>query len=124
MTLAQAILRADALKPNTYTSGEKAAWLYELDGRVKREIHDTHENMADTPLTGYDAEVNADTALLVPEPYSEIYVYWLFTKIDFLNAETARFNNSALMFNTAWINYANHINRTHAPKAQTKLRRV
>lgn len=43
MKLMEAIRRIDELKHNTYTTGEKIAWLSELDGMVKKQIIDTHE---------------------------------------------------------------------------------
>lgn len=44
MTLGEAIQRIDELKHNTYTTGEKIAWLSQLDGNIKALAIDTHEH--------------------------------------------------------------------------------
>lgn len=112
MTVMDAIQTADALRPNMYDDQVKMEWLRELDGRIKAEILNSHE--------GFDENISlngaGDRELLVKEPYTEMYIYWLFMKIDYMNGETDRFNNDALMHNTAWLNYANYVNRTHMPK--------
>lgn len=115
MTLIQAITNADSLRPNAFGFAQKVYWVSELDGRVKREILDTHEGFEGVLFDGYTDD-DGGRELLVPEPYSCIYAYWLFMKMDFMNGETARFNNSAIMHNTAWLNYANYVNRTREPK--------
>ena len=44
MTVMEAINHVDAVKPNGYSQNEKIRWLSYLDGIVKKEIIDTHEN--------------------------------------------------------------------------------
>jgi hypothetical protein len=128
MTIAEALTKIDALKPNQYTAAVKTGWLSELDLLVKRKIVDTHEGYetipdlgldeagVQIPFTGYTDETVTTTVLLVPEPFSEIYVLWLAQKIDFYNNEIARFNNSAMMYNTAWQEYATWYNSTVMPR--------
>lgn len=41
--LGEAIRKIDELKHNTYTTGEKIAWLSQLDGNIKALAIDTHE---------------------------------------------------------------------------------
>ena len=53
----------------------------------------------------------------MPEPYADVYIKYLFAQIDFVNAEFARYNNSAAMYNTALSAYANFYRRTHLPPA-------
>lgn len=48
MKLIEAINRADELRPNDFTREQKIAWLSALDGIIKNEITDTHE---DPPAT-------------------------------------------------------------------------
>lgn len=116
MTVSKAVAKTDALRPNDFSLADKIAWLSELDGRIKHEILDTHEGFDDVSFEGYTPS-NTSVELLVPNEYADIYIYWLFLKMDFVNGEAQRFNNSAAMHNTAWINFANHINRTHMPKS-------
>lgn len=44
MTLMEAINHLDAVKPNGYRQSEKISWLSTLDGKIKKEIIDTHEH--------------------------------------------------------------------------------
>ena len=115
MTLMEAMHRADALKPNSYSNAEKIKWLSILDGLVKTKIIDTHEGGEDVVFNGYEENADLTTVLLVPPPFDDIYVHWLSMQIDLTNGEYARYNNSAAVFNTAYNDYALHYNRTHMP---------
>lgn len=120
MTLSKAISRIDEMKPNTYTHAQKIEWLSELDARIKAEIIDTHEGGENVPFDGYD-ENDTETELLVPSPFTEVYIYWLEAKIDYANSEIGRYNNSIANFNTSFNSYANYYNRHNMPLTQ-KLR--
>ena len=120
MTVNEAILLADRQRPNACAQLDKILWLSELDGRIKNEILDAREGFEDVVFTGYTGVSDGGTTLLAPHPYDCIYAYWLFTKIDFVNGETARFNNSALMFNTAWINLSSYVCRNYPPKTNVR----
>ncbi len=120
MTVQKAIERVNALRPNAYDEEQKFAWLSELDGRIKTEIFDAHEDFEDVSVPVYILGNRTDE-LFVPEPYSDIYMYWLFMKMDFMNGEFDRFNNDAMMYNTAWLAFSNYINRTHTIKKRTKI---
>lgn len=120
MTLSKAISRIDEMKPNTYTNEQKIEWLSELDARIKAEIIDTHEGGENVHFDGYD-ENDTETELLVPSPFTEVYIYWLEAKIDYANSEIGRYNNSIANFNTSFNSYANYYNRHNMPLTQ-KLR--
>lgn len=119
-TINEIITEVDEIKPNAYDEGIKIKWLSNLDYRIYNDIIKTHEQDEDNEITsfaGYD-ESNEDTELLAPDPYSELYKYYLYSMIDFSNSETDRYANSMQMFNTAYSDYQNHYNRTHLPIGQ------
>ena len=118
MKIVEAISRIDGLKHNTYTQGEKIAWLSRLDSMVKRLIIDTHEGGEDVIFTGYDENTDINTELLVPEPFDEMYLRWLEAQMDYANGEYDKYNNSILMYQTAYDGYANYYNRNHMPKGK------
>lgn len=122
MTIIEAINRIDDLKPNSYTYLEKIGWLSKLDGTIKKNIIDTHEDGEDITFTGYNNDTPDDTELLVKAPYDEIYLYWLESRIDYYNGEMAKYNNSAAMFNNAYAEYANYINRKKMPLTKAEMR--
>lgn len=115
MTVLQAILKCDKLKPNQYDSGDKTQWLSNLDLMVSNNILKAHEDNTHADFIGYPESGSDDTVLLVPDPYSEVYIFYLFAQIDFNNAEYTRYNNSMIMFNEAYATYARYYNRTHLP---------
>lgn len=118
MKVMEAIDRIDSLKHNTYTIGEKVGWLSRLDGMVKTDIIDTHEDGDDIQFSGYTQERDMETELLVPAPFDDLYLLYLEAQIDYYNGEIARYNNSITMYQTAYDNYARYYNRQHLPKTE------
>jgi hypothetical protein len=114
MTIAEAISKVDALKPNTYTPEDKIYWLSNLDARVKSQIIDAHECGEHIFFYGY-GENDEDTELLVPAPYDEMYLRWLEAMIDYHNSDDDRYNNAIILFNNAYEGYKRHYTRTHMP---------
>ncbi len=120
MTLMDAIHKIDTLKPNSYRLADKIKWISTLDGIIKTEIIDTHHDGEDKAFGGYTEDTELTTLLLVPAPYDEIYLFWLESKIDYFNGETARYNNSISMYNEAYSAFERYYNRTHKPKCKKK----
>ena len=115
MTIKEAITRLDALKFNTYTEEDKVEWLSRLDSAVKLQIIDSHGGSEDVTFNGYNADTPHNTVLLVPAPYDEVYLRWMEAQIDYHNGEYDKFNNSIVMYNTAFDNYQKYYIRTHKP---------
>jgi hypothetical protein len=118
MKIIDAINRIDSLKHNTFTQIDKVEWLSRLDAMVKSHIIDTHEGGEDVIFTGYDDSTDLQTELLIPEPYSEVYLRWMEAQIDYYNGEYGKYNAALSMYNAAFGAYVNHYNRTHMPKGQ------
>jgi len=116
MTIIEAINLIDTLKPNNYTQKDKILWLSTLDGIIKKEIIDTHERAESVVFDGYNAETAPNTVLLVPAPYDEVYIKWLEAQIDYNNGETGKYQNSMIMFNTAYSAFERYYNRVNMPK--------
>lgn len=116
MTIKDCIDIVDNLKPNQYTIKEKVAWLTFIEQIIINEVIKTHE--------GYDgrydlfegySEDKLSVALIVPSPYDRVYVEYLKMKIDSENGETARYNNSAALYNAHMLEFRKHYNKTHMP---------
>lgn len=69
-----------------------------------------------TSYSGYNVNSNRDTVLLVPDPYSEMYFYYLAAQVDLNNGETGKYNNSKTLFNNSYLTYSDYYTRTHRPK--------
>ena len=133
MTIDEAIERCDRTKPNAYSRADKIRWLSELDGRVLRDLIQTHEPPTDGIMEdktkkpenwfiGYDENTPGGTSLLAPSPYEDIYVKYLFMQIDFNNAEFTRYNNSAAMFQAVYSDFADAWTRAHIPLQKHSIR--
>ena len=102
MTINEAIEKLDAHKHNTCTTQQKIAWLSELDGLTKKLLFGQ-----DFPGYGEDD----DAVLQIPAPFSEAYLYYMESKIDYQNGEFTRFNNAYAMFRATWQRYADSVIR-------------
>ena len=118
MKVREAIDRIDSLKHNTYSNCEKVEWLSLIDGMIKDQIIDTHESDDPVYFYGYTDE-DMDAELLVKAPYDVLYSRWLEAQIDYYNGEINRYNNSMVMFQTAYDTYDRFYNRMHMPIGQT-----
>lgn len=119
MTVSEAISKANVIKPNEYDADEKIKWLETLDDRIKREVLDTHELPEEVYFYGYKYETMGTDELLIPFPaFGDIYVYWLMAQIDFANMDTARYNNSMIMFNQLYSEFCAYINANFMPKGK------
>lgn len=120
MKIMEAIRRVDELKHNTYTTGEKIAWLSEMDGNVKNTVFDTHvPNVGEIvpSFTGYtekDVEENDGPEMLIPAPWDTAYIMWLQAQIDYYNGEYDRYNNSVAAMNSTLQSFESHYHRTHS----------
>ena len=117
MTIAEAINKVDALKPNTYSTEDKLGWLSTLDTRIMTQIIETHELDEPIYFYGYDDPEDLEIDLLVPAPYDEMYLRWLEAMIDYHNSEDDRYNNAIILFNNAYEGFKTHYTRTHMPKS-------
>ena len=118
MTIREAIDRVDRLKPNSFTTEEKIAWLSDLDGMVYRELICTHkrpEGMEEMTFDGYSEYTDMGTQLLVPAPYSDVYQHYMAAQIDLGNAELVKYNNDSTLYNNAYATYSDYYTRTHMP---------
>ena len=116
MTIKDCIDIVDNNKPNTYTIKEKVMWLSFIEGIIIDEVLKTHEGYDGRydDFEGYSEE-KLSVTLIVPSPYDRLYTQYLKMKIDEENGETARYNNSAALYNSYITEYKKHYNKTHMP---------
>ena len=122
MTVAEALGRIDNIFYNTFSASEKIMWLSKLDWMIKRNIFDTHEGGENIAFSGYTPEESGSTALLLPEPFDEMYLLWLQAQMELALKETENYNASILTFNTEYEAFENYWNRTHMPKGCARFR--
>lgn len=67
----------------------------------------------------YEYSKDVDKILLIPNQFGGVYTSYLFSKIDFNNAEIDRYNLDAAMFSSEWAAYAGWYRRSHRPRRVT-----
>jgi hypothetical protein len=106
MNAKTAISRADALRLNTISEEQNAAWLSDLDGQLAE-------------MFGMEAPKNRfpeDFPLLMPAPHEEIYQLYLICKIDYYNQEMALYANDLAVYMQALAEARAWYRRTHRPQ--------
>lgn len=112
------IEHVDNVKINAYRAEEKFQWLCDLDGMIKRVVHQEEESVR------YSYPEDMDTQLLVPHPFEGIYALYLEAQIDLHNKEYEEYNNTILVFNTKLDEYKKAYIREHMPKSAGRIRNV
>ena len=71
------------------------------------------EQAIEKPL--YTEDSDPGTVLIVPDPYSMVYIYWLMSKIDIQNQEDGRYNVDRAHFENAYETMSDWYTRNHMP---------
>lgn len=123
MTIKECIDTVDNVKPNQYSDVDKVKWLSFLEGIIIRDVLRNYEGYDEKHevFTGY-SEDEMTSELIVGFPYEQLYVSFLKMKIDEENGETARYNNSATMFNSYFDEFKKQYNKDHMPLQKNRLR--
>lgn len=122
MTIEQAIRQAQLLKPGAVSRSQQVRWLGEVDAAAA-ELMSGYGNGA-PPFAGYDPEGDTGAGgveLLIPDPYSRLYPYYLCAQQDLVNQEFDLYANNAALYNRAWMEFRNFYNRSRLPARRTVL---
>lgn len=113
MTIRQAMEQLDNLINQEYDRDILIGWLAELDGMAIREIFDGY---CGSPVPEgwqpYDYTTELDTQLLIPEPYTAVYLDFLRLKLDTWNREK-NYTYSLKAFNASYKAFGDFWRRTH-----------
>ena len=123
MTIKECIDAVDNVKPNQYSTEDKVKWLSFLDMIIVNDVLKTHEGYEGEydEFTGYDAD-KLGVKLIAPKPYDNLYEAFLKMKIDEENGESARYNNTATMFNSYYSVYKKYYNKYHKPLCNNTMK--
>ena len=120
MKLAEAVERAKAEKPNAYSDETLATWVSQIEKTAQVEIMGT--DPADAVEYSWKKDGEAD--LLIPEPYDDLYVYYLKAMIDYNNKEFTSYNYNTQMFNTMYSAFAGWYKRKYGSTFARKSARI
>lgn len=121
MTIQEALDIVDEMKPNMMSRKLKVKYLTEIEQLIHAEIlmkHYHRRDQEERPV--YTEDTDPGTVLIVPDPYSMVYVNWLETKIDIQNQEDARYNIDRAKFENAYDTMSDWWTREHMPIQKTR----
>ncbi len=119
MTLEKAIAHFDAERVNSLDVAKKIRWVSQLDYKIFSEIT---EPRGDGGFKPYNIASPLATPLRAPDEFAEIYTLYLNMRLDYMNGELARYNNSALLFNNMYRDMCNYINRNRQVLKKTQIK--
>ena len=120
MTIAEAIIHADQLYPNSYTDEEKTDWLKKLDEKIRKELFSLYEESA--PVSpSVESDFEGDETLLIESPYDLLYLYELEAKMAYYDRDTDVYKRADNFFQILYHTYERYYHRTHTPKGSKRF---
>lgn len=122
MTVKEVLDTVDSLRPNEIGKADKLGWLTDIESRIYEDIYLTHEHngisFTDTEKIGTDDS----TVLFVKRPFSEIYILFLCSLIDFYHAEYERYANDEALYETLYDEFCRYRNARHMSNVKTRMK--
>ena len=119
MTLNEAISKFDKEVKNNIPIDLKIEWISLLDSSIFHNIILTHENPSPSHFYGYSSDTDDNTVLLVPAPFSDIYLQFLAIKKDLYLSDISRYNNDVVIYSKTYRDFENYYNRNNMPIKKT-----
>ena len=110
MKIREVITQVDDLYANAFSEEDKIQWLKKIEEKIYKEIVLTHNHTVE--MTDFDDDNNE---LIAPAPYDSLYINYIIAKIHQYTNETVRYNNSMIIFNQEYQEFANYWNRKYMP---------
>lgn len=117
MTVQEAIAKVNDLKSNDYSEETMTEWLTNAENDYIDNIFNRAEGLDFEHVTYDYAD---DQELMIPDPYSMVYVYFLSAMIDYWTQEDT-YNNSMTMYNNALQQFKNNFRRENRPKWRRRV---
>lgn len=115
MTIKELIKYCDETRPNQYSNEHKIRWLNEVEAKVVDEIVNKIESLEYMMFEPYTYEANIDTELILPDQFDDVYIAYIYSKVDFTNAEFERYQTDSALFEAAWNDAAGWARRNYKP---------
>ena len=112
MTALAVIQELDSLRPNGFSQEQKLQWVDRLDQFIRRVVLLRYGEAPEIPMGEPDRE------LIMPEPFTEGYLYWLEAKLHYFNQEIDRYNAAIRMFRGSFEDYQRQLHQDREWKPQ------
>ena len=114
MKILEAIREAEKLRASDIDEQTMIRWLSRHDGQVWRDVIRQYVGGNATPLPEYTAETDIETQeLLIPEPWDELYPFFLAMRIDLAQEEMELYTADGNVYGTLYQQWLNDYTRTH-----------
>ena len=101
MTALEAMHKADILRPNDWPESIKLTWVENLESDFRAMVKDRHFRKPKPIEDFYEEHDCSCDELIVPDPLSECYVFYLMAMIDNANADSALYQDDMALANSA-----------------------
>lgn len=114
----------NAMRPTDNSDETLLGWIKELDMLVMEEIIKKHEikegdiaykEEEDFDINKWFDDWGMNSDLLIPEPYTDLYIYFLDTKEKYRVNDMNTYNRVVILYNNAYLTFQQYYNRTHMP---------
>lgn len=124
MTLSELIAYCDETRPNQYSNNVKTWWVNEVEARVADDIINRIEGPEFIIFEPYKYDDDKDKDLLLPIQFNDVYVSYIYAKVDFTNAEIERYQADSALFDAAWSDAAAWARRQYKPLRHYQQTRI
>lgn len=121
MKLKDMINQIIRLRGQQYDEDIMTGWINEIEAQAVEQVL-SHAVGGVTEFEHYNWNKDQEKELLIPQRFQDVYQNYVFSKIDFLNQETERYNNDVSMFEAAWAEFAAWHIRTYSQKPGLSFR--
>ncbi len=119
MTLVNLIAEVDETRPNQYDKTIKTRWVNEIEAKVIDEVINRAKGF-DVEFQPLDYDIDGERELTIPDQFADVYINYLYSKIDYTQNEIDRYNNDVATFNASYRDFSAWHIRHHYPKAVIK----
>ena len=116
MTLEKLIETVVTIKGQQFDSEIITGWINEIEGQAIDEVFN-QANGVSIEFIPYDYKTDSDKKLYIPDRFQDVYANYIYSKMDFLNQETERYNNDVVMFNAAYESFTSWFLRNNKQKS-------
>lgn len=123
MTLGKLIEKIIRNRGQDFDTEDMVDWVNEIEGQAVEMVINRAEGVEEA-FVPYRYDLDAERKLQIPDRFQDVYINYLYSKIDFHHQETERYNNDVAMFESAWQEYGAWYIRNRKPKALPGFRNL
>ena len=123
MKLGKVIETVNKIKGQQYDTEIITDWINEVEGQIIEEVINRADGVS-VDVKPYDYKNDMGTELVLADNFKDVYLNYVYAKMDFINQDTERYNNDVAMFNAAYDSCAAWYRRTHIPKQKNSFRGI